>query len=175
MAIYTAKQRDKFVANALKAAEAHAAGKSTIKLGMKPTAQVLDLDTGGYCARFVRQVAETTLGIAPMHWVFAAASARLMGGKLDRADLGFNAAGLIIGVGTPLQPGDILVWEDVDSGKFGHVAIYLGDCYGDGRKLVAENTSSAKRGFPMRAGTKITQLRNMRGSWAAYRLFAGVL
>ena len=47
MAIYTAKQRDKFVANALKAAEAHAAGKSSIKLGMKPTAQVLDLDTGG--------------------------------------------------------------------------------------------------------------------------------
>lgn len=165
MALYSSKQRDAVIANALKAADAHAAGKKSIKLGSGVTTQTLDLATGGYCCRFVRQCFETALGMREFQWLFGSPSAKQTGEKMKAADVGRVSAGLVAG--------DVLVWYE-GSGPYGHIAIYLGDVYGDGRKLVAENTSSGKRGFPQAPGTKVTRLSSMRKGYVAYRLFAGV-
>ncbi|NMC35319.1 MAG: hypothetical protein GYA36_23105 [Veillonellaceae bacterium] len=69
-----------------------------------------------------------------------------------------------------MQVGDILGHT---GGKFGHIALYVGDYYDDGRHLVAENTS-ATRGFPEKPGTKITRLATVLSlgyRYRAYRLF----
>lgn len=163
MALYGDKIRQAVVKRAMSAVHARQAGKHTYKVG----GQVFDLDKGGYCNRFVRQVFETTLGLKAFDWRFGAATARETLDKLDLA----NCA-VIDDKPSNLQPGDIIGWYD-GSGVYGHIAIYVGDYYGDGRKLVAENTS-AKRGDPNPPGTKITQLRNMRAGWSAYRVFPTV-
>jgi cell wall-associated NlpC family hydrolase len=160
MALYGDKIRQAVVKRAMSAVHARQAGKHTYKVG----GQVFDLDKGGYCNRFVRQVFETTLGLKAFDWRFGAATARETLDKLDLA----NCA-VIDDKPSNLQPGDIIGWYD-GSGVYGHIAIYVGDYYGDGRKLVAENTS-ATRGAPNPPGTKITQLRNMRAGWSAYRVF----
>ena len=163
MALYGDKIRQAVVKRAMSAVQARQAGKHSYKVG----GQVFDLDKGGYCNRFVRQCFETVLGLKAFDWRFGAAKAR---DTLDKLDLA-NCA-VIDAKASTLQPGDIIGWYD-GSGAYGHIAIYVGDYYGDGRKLVAENTS-AKRGDPNAPGTKITQLRNMRAGWSAYRLFPTV-
>ncbi len=159
MALYNEKTRQAVVRRAMTAVEARQAGKHNYKVG----GQVFDLDKGGYCNRFVRQCFETVLGLKAFDWRFGAASARETLVKLE------EEYKLPLSKPSNLQPGDIIGWYD-GSGPYGHIAIYVGDYYGDGRKLVAENTS-AKRGAPNPPGTKITQLRNMRGGWSAYRVF----
>lgn len=163
MALYGDDIRKLVVQRAMMAVQARQAGKHSYKVG----GQVFDLDKGGYCNRFVRQCFETVLGLKAFDWRFGAAKAR---DTLDKLDLA-NCA-VIDAKASTLQPGDIIGWYD-GSGAYGHIAIYVGDYYGDGRKLVAENTS-AKRGDPNPPGTKITQLRNMRSGWSAYRLFPTV-
>lgn len=161
MALYGDKIRQAVVKRAMSAVHARQAGKHSYAAG----GQVFDLDKGGYCNRFVRQCFETVLGLKAFDWRFGAATARDTLNKLHDYALPSSKP-------STLQPGDILGWYD-GSGAYGHIAIYVGDYYGDGRKLVAENTS-AKRGDPNPPGTKITQLRNMRGGWTAYRLFPTV-
>jgi len=160
MALYGDDIRKLVVQRAMMAVQARQAGKHSCKIG----SQTFDLDKGGYCNRFIRQVFETTLGLAAKDWRFGAGTARETLDKLE--DYRIEAKP------SKLQPGDIIGWYD-GSGPYGHIALYVGDYYGDGRKLVAENTS-AKRGFPNAPGTKITQLRNMRSGWTAYRLFPTV-
>jgi len=160
MALYGDKERQLVVKRAMAAVEARQAGKHSCKIGR----QEFNLDTGGYCNRFIRQCFETVLGLAAFDWRFGAKSARETLCKLEDYRIDAKAS--------TLQPGDIIGWYD-GSGPYGHIALYVGDYYGDGRKLVAENTS-AKRGAPNAPGTKITQLRNMRSGWTAYRLFPTV-
>lgn len=161
MALYSDATRRKVIDRAMAAVQARQEGKSTYRAG----GQVFELNIGGYCNRFVRQVFETVLGLGAFEWRFGAQWARKTLDKLDSAQMAVHDA-------TPavLQPGDIIGWYE-GSGPYGHIAIFVGDVYGDGRKdLVAENTS-AKRGDPNPPGTKITRLRNMRSGWVAYRLF----
>ena len=152
MSLYTLKQRDAVVKRALDAVKARQKGKTTFTAG----GHKFDLETGGYCNRFVRQCFETALGMGAFSWYFGAATARLTIDKLDKFELL---------KGAKLQPGDIIGWYD-GSGVYGHIAIYVG---GE-KELIAENTS-AKRGDPNKPGTKVTRLANCRTGWKAYRLF----
>jgi cell wall-associated NlpC family hydrolase len=140
----------------MSAVQARASGKHTYTVG----GQTFNLDQGGYCNRFIRQVFETVLGLKPFEWRFGAAWANLTLDKLEPYRVSGN-----------LQPGDIIGWQKRDG--YGHIALFVGDYYGDGRRLVAENTS-AKRGSPVEPGTKITQLKNMKAGWKAYRLFPAI-
>jgi cell wall-associated NlpC family hydrolase len=160
MALYNEKTRQAAIRRAMEAVEARRAGRATYKFG----GQTFYLNMGGYCNRFIRQCFETVLGLSAFDWCFGAASARETLNKLDPYRIEVKPS--------KLQPGDIIGWYD-GSGPYGHIAFYVGDYYGDGRKLVAENTS-AKRGDPNPPGTKITQLRNMRGGWSTYRVFPTV-
>jgi cell wall-associated NlpC family hydrolase len=165
---YTQEVIDKAVAAAMRAAEAHRAGTSKFLVtyhsptGAKTYTVTMDLDTGGYCNRFVRQVYEQVLGLAPKAWRFRGDKA------VDTCHL-LAAAGLELPAGAKLQPGDILGWPDRCL-PWGHIGIYVGAWFGDGRKLVAENTTSDKRGCPVREGTKYTQLVNMPKGRHVYRL-----
>lgn len=164
MAIYTTKQRDAVVKRAIQAVEARQNGKATLTAGgqvFKLGPVYVDGKLIGYCNRFIRQCFETALGFAPFQWRYGAAMAtqtldKLAPHRIDKSKV-------------PLQAGDIIGWYE-GSGPYGHIAIYLGDAYGDGRKLIAENTS-AKRGDPKPPGTKITRLANCRPGWQVYRLF----
>lgn len=164
MAIYTTKQRNAVVKRAIQAVEARQNGKTTFTAGGQ-TFKLGPVYNGkkviGYCNRFIRQCFETALGFAAFQWRYGATTAR---GTLDKLE-----AFKIDGAAIKLQPGDILGWYE-GSGVYGHIALYLGDIYGDGRKLVAENTS-ARRGSPIEPGTKIIQLKSCRSGWQAYRLF----
>jgi hypothetical protein len=157
---YTAAQKQKVIAWALEAVEARIAGESVFVAGKPP--QALDLITGSYCNRFIRQVFETALGLPKQSWPFRGATAKETLNKLA-------AAGYEVHM-DDLQPGDILGHT---AGKYGHIALYLGQPYPDGRLLVAENTSWTG-GYPEKPGTKITRLQTFlaRGNrWRAYRLF----
>lgn len=157
---YTAAQKQKVMARAMEAVEARIAGHSTVTLGKPP--QTFALNTGGFCNRFIRQAFETSLGLPEQSWQYRGATATETLGKLA-------AAGYEIDM-DDLQPGDILGHT---AGQYGHIALYVGDYYGDGRLLVAENTS-AKGGYPEAPGTKINRLATFlaRGNrWRAYRLF----
>lgn len=170
MALYSIKQRDRIIATALRACEARAAGKASIALGTKPFRQTFDLEAGGYCNRFVRQVHEVALGLPPFGWLFGASKACLTLGKLRRSDLDVDMEKLMLS-GQSLvvlrRPGDILGWK----GDPGHIALYLGEVYHDGRQLVAEN-SSAARGFPRRAGTHLVRYQQLRRPDFVFRLWA---
>jgi len=144
----------------MEAVEARIEGHSVVTLG-KPR-QEFDLTTGGFCNRFIRQAFETALGLPEQSWPYRGATAKESLGKL-------TAAGYEISM-DDLQPGDIL---GNTAGKYGHIALYVGNWYGDGRLLVCENTSWTG-GFPEKPGTKITRLATFlaRGNrWRAFRLF----
>jgi hypothetical protein len=154
MALYGNKIKAKVISAAVGAAEAHQDGKTTWRRG----GQTFNLTEGGMCQRFVAQCFEAALGLS--EWHFDAASA-----KANIAHL--QAEGLRTKL--PLAPGDILGWPG--NGKFGHIALFVGDVYGDGRQLVAENTSSGFRGDPSAPGTKLTSLSAMSASPQRFRLF----
>jgi hypothetical protein len=157
---YTAAQKQRVMARAMEAVEARIEGHTMVMLG-KPS-QLFALNVGGMCNRFVRQTFETALGLPEQTWVFRGTTAS------DTLDA-LSFAGYEVHM-DDLQPGDILGHT---AGKFGHIALYVGDYYGDGRFLVAENTSWTG-GFPEKPGTKITRLATFlaRGNrWRAYRLF----
>ena len=157
MALYKRSQIDLVVSNALRAAEARIAGKTLMFLGVGEARQVITLIEKGYCNRFVRQCFETALGMTPFSWYFGAAKAKDTLAKLAPYE-----------VAKP-EAGDIVGW----SGDPGHIAIVLGDVYGDGRFLVAENTSSSSRGEPRAAGTKLTRLSSIRAAGRKFfRLWA---
>ncbi len=155
MARYTSKQRDKVIGRAMAAVEARQAGKHEYKAG----GQTFLLDVGGMCNRFVRQSFETALGLPEQSWEYRAATAIETLNHLRRD-----------GYEVPmddLQPGDIIGHT---SGSAGHIMLYVGDYYDDGRHLVAENTS-ATRGYPEKPGTKITRLAVVLSLWYRYRAY----
>lgn len=132
---------------ALIAARAHQNGHAQVKLGdCHP--QALDLATGGYCARFVRQIVECALGLLPMSWEYRRANARLM-------ERGLRDAGLYVGrTLDDAAPGDIVGINKPPWVAVGHIAIYVGEV--EGIPTIAENTSVAGRGKPRVQGTKLT-------------------
>jgi len=148
----TAAERRRVVRFALQAIYARAEGKVRIVLGSGASAQTLRLNAvydeagkvQGYCARFVRQIHETALGLRAGDWPLAAGSARDMTAKLEAYRVPVAQR----------KPGDI-VGIHKNSGRYGHIAIYLGVL--DGKEVIAENTSSGKRGWPGKAGTKMTR------------------
>lgn len=157
---YTEEQRKRIVEIALQAVEARASGKTKVRLSRVWPDEWCYLEEPGYCNRFVRQVHEAALGLPPMSWTYSAGTASTTIRKLERANK-------TLPPGVTRQPGDIVGWYD-EQGP-GHIAIYLGNAYGDGRLLVAENTS-ASRGYPKAPGTKITQLKNIRKPTGTYRI-----
>ena len=161
--MYTAEVLQKVVSVARAAAEAHARGQATYQAG----GQTFDLDAGGWCLRFVRQVWEVALGIGAHDWQFDSPSAKVSLGMMDGAGLniGKPAAG-------DLRPGDVLGMK-TDAGTFGHIMLYLGE------GAIAENTSAGNRGTPRQPGTKISLLGDVwervqgvyrLGEWAGWQV-----
>jgi hypothetical protein len=116
--------------------------------------QMFDLDSGGMCARFVRQCYETAMGISAFSWAYCAGTARDTEAKL-------KAAGLEV---SDPQPGDIVCFNN-QAYSAGHIAIYAwcvtikGNLIASdprGVSSVFENTSSGVRGNPEEPGTKVT-------------------
>jgi len=152
MSLYSNYQCGVVVMRASEVVQARQHGEKTFTAG----GQTFDLEKGGYCNRFVRQVFETSLGLGAFGWYFGDATARATLDKL---------APYLLSPKVKLQEGDIIGWH-YGCGTYGHIAIYIG---GE-KKLIAENTS-ATRGDPRKAGTKVTRLANCRTGWKAYRLF----
>lgn len=156
MALYSDKVRKAVVQLAGAAVGTRAASKSTFRLNKQ--AQVFDLDTGGYCNRFIRQLFETVLSLPAFKWRFGAERACLTLEKLKPYEVPLKDR----------QPGDILGF----AGNPGHIVLYLGREYDPRKELVAENTS-ATRGFPRLPGTKVTSYKTLAGRvTGCYRLFA---
>ncbi len=107
-----------------------------------------DLLAKGRCQENVREFFEAGNGWSPNDWEFGndEPSAKVALMHMDQA-------GLRLPRGAQLYPGDIVGNRD---GKHGHIGLYIGVI--DGVPTVAENTSSAARGTPRRAGTKRTPL-----------------
>jgi cell wall-associated NlpC family hydrolase len=145
MARYNAAKRKLLVKRTLEAVQARVDGRTKITLGTAGTRQEFNLIEGGYCNRFVRQCFETMLNIKPFSWAYRAEEAHQTLAKLAPFKVPISDR----------KPGDVLGCP----GDPGHIAIYIGDAYGDGRDLVAENTSSAVRGYPRGAGTKISSFK----------------
>jgi len=143
---YTQKQVEKIVKAAETFVDASLLGKDSVTVG-KVTHRPRET---GMCARFVRESVEAGLGLAEYAWLDPdPVSANEMAAQL-------RERGYSIGDTINLRPGDI-VWRP--GGAFGHIALYLGDNVPghEGVGIIAENTSSHKRGVPRRAGTKYTR------------------
>lgn len=151
---YTAEQVRKIVETAMQVVEARQAGKDSLAIGRV----TFDLNERGACNRFVREVHEAAFGKREQTWEWRRYYAKQ---TLDA----LQAAGYRVTDGSR-KPGDIIGHR---AGSAGHIAIYVGDYYGDKRQLVAEN-SSAERGDPAAPGTKITRLEHMTGNLRWYRL-----
>lgn len=121
---------------AAEAVAARKAGKRSVTI----SGITFDLETGGYCARFVRQCHEAALGRGEWTWGYNAPTAYDMERRLqaNAAIVGTPAIGDIVGLSTSCRPP-------------GHIAIYAGDGH------IYENTS-AVRGDPRAPGTKRSPL-----------------
>jgi hypothetical protein len=119
-----------------------------------------DLTEKGFCNRFVRQVHEAALGLAAFAWPWARRYAIW-------TDFDMRAAELE--VPNPEQA-DIVCFDGTAprNATPGHIGIYLGG------GLVAENTSSGRRGKPRRAGTKISRIEEIDPSGTRRRFFRTV-
>ena len=174
MSLYTANQKKAVIARACEAVTARVnkggpevAGET---FGTGKTAQTFNLSAGGWCNRFVRQVFETALGIAPFDWHFGALKAYQTLAKLKPYKVPIKDR----------QSGDILGCPTPKVGDSEHIAIYLGkgNPYDPAKELVAENTISDERGFPRAAGTKVSSWADFaaqHGTVTAYRLFPTVM
>jgi hypothetical protein len=140
---------DDVVRIAKAAVAARLAGQRTYAYG----AHIFDLDTGGYCARFVRICHESALAIGDQEWSYRAANAVQMEARLRSASTQINRP----------VPGCIVALNRGTGGN-GHIALYVGD------GIIAENTSSASRGNPRAAGTKLTPLALVESRVTGYYL-----
>ena len=160
---YTNAAIRRVVEIAVGAAQAHQAGATVWTPSGAQYPQALRLREGGLCARFIRQVHETACGFKPGAWLYAGANARAMTDALERA-------GKSRWRGDDLMPGDIIGIHR-NSGAHGHIGIYVGAV--GGVSTLAENTSSATRGNPRRAGTKLTPFADIAHRvTGTYRLLA---
>lgn len=118
-----------------------------------------DLLAKGRCQETVREFIEAGNGWGKNTWEFGndEPSAKVALQHMD-------AAGLRLPDGAQLYPGDIVGNRN---GSYGHIGLYIGVI--DGVPTVAENTSSASRGKPRRAGTKRTPLVDFKPA-ECYRL-----
>ena len=160
MSLYSEKQRQAVLKRAVQAVQARIGGKTKVTLGSGASRQVFDLEKGGMCNRFVRQVFETALGLSLFGWYFGSAKACMTLHKLAPYEVPLK----------DVQAGDILGFN----GDPGHIAIYIGGAFDPKKKLTAENTISSKRGLPRKAGTKVSSLSDQikqHGWTKAYRLF----
>lgn len=161
MAVYMERERRAVLTVALQAVGARGDGSNTeAVIGTGGSKQNFDLDKGGMCCRFVRQVFEVALRLVPHSWPYRGDTAKATLSKLRAYRVPIAKR----------QPGDVLGCP----GDPGHIAIYVGDAYGDGRELVAENTISTRRGYPKAAGTKVSSWDDFAGqhsSVTCYRLF----
>jgi hypothetical protein len=149
---------------AVKAARAHIAGETHLRIGHQRP-QTFDLATGGYCARFVRMAAEVTgaehfpESNTVFDWEhkahglqcafnFARANARLMEQAIREV---YPSRGTHL---DDAEPGDIVGINKPASVRVGHIALFVGEV--DGVPCIAENTSVAGRGKPRVKGTKLT-------------------
>jgi len=154
---YTQNRVNKIVAAARKFVAGSLAGKDGVTVGKvmhRP-------QPGGMCARFVRQSVEGGLGLAEFAWLDPdPANAREMAAQL-------KARGYSLGDTSDLKPGDILYRP---SGTPGHIAIYMGtqEPGHEGVQIIAENTSSGKRGVPRRPGTKYTRRGTGEGEFGRF-------
>jgi len=144
---YSADMMRKVVARALEAGRI-AAGDPR-KQRVKLDGFDFDLLTGGRCQEFVRECFESALGWPARSWKYAAPSAKVALQRMTRD--GFRVTG-------DPRAGDVI---GHCSGTYGHIAIVVGDV--GGKLTCAENTSSASRGNPRRAGTKLTPVADMGG------------
>lgn len=158
MAKYTAVQRKAVISRAIAAVNARVEGRSTFTMG----GQTFELDKGGWCNRFIRQVFETALGMEAFTWRFGALKAYLTLKKLEAYRIPLRSR----------RPGDILGIEGNPLFGFcGHIMLYLGREFDPHKELVAENTS-ATRGYPRKPGTKVTSYATVRARiTGCYRLF----
>jgi hypothetical protein len=155
MALYSSKTIAKVCQTALRAVEARQRGNKWVSIG----GHKFDLETGGYCCRYVRQVFEATLGLGEREWRFGSPSATETLTKLE--ECGFKLKPHV-----ELRAGDIIGHKE---GRFGHIGVVVGDAYGDGRFLYCENTI-AHRGSPNEPGTKVTRVSDWPGPLLKYRL-----
>ena len=79
---YTRQRVGQVILNATAAVQARLRGETHIRLGAGRTAQTLDLEERGYCARFVRVCYETGMGFGPFSWRYRATTANGMLGAL---------------------------------------------------------------------------------------------
>lgn len=144
------------VAVAQEIVAARLAGRSTYAAH----GRTFNLTQGGMCSRFVRQACEAVAGVpeyglssgngGPFACCAAATEVNLRGmGKQVAQD-----AGTIVCFNSPAAGGRC----GTCGRTVGHIGIYLGG----GR--VAENTSSASRGAPRAAGTKVSTLAEIGAS-----------
>ena len=140
---YTVDMMRKVVARALEVGRI--AANDPRKQRVKLDGFDFDLLTGGRCQEFVRECFESALGWPARSWAYAAPSAKVALQRMERD--GFRVTG-------PPRKGDVI---GHCSGTYGHIAIVVD------AKTCAENTSSGRRGDPLRAGTKLTPLADMPG------------
>ena len=140
---YSADMMRKVVARALEVGKLAAADPR--KQRVKLDGFDFDLLKGGMCQEFVRECFESALGWPARSWKYAAPSAKVALQRMERD--GFRVEG-------KPRKGDVI---GHCSGTYGHIAIVVD------AKTCAENTSSGRRGDPVRAGTKLTPLADMPG------------
>ena len=154
MSVYTNQQRQLVVRRAMAAVRARLNGRRKLTVG----GQSFVLDETGYCNRFIRQCFETALNMPESSWRFRGGDAQETLAKLEPYRVPLKSR----------RPGDILGF----AGDPGHICLYLGREFDVAKELVAENTSSGKRGYPQAAGTKVTAYSSLRARvTGCYRLF----
>ncbi len=118
----------------------------TISLGLV----TFNLTESGMCARFVRECHEAALQHAEQTWPYR-------GDRALAVNANLKAAGLPV---KDRQRGDVICFS---GGECGHIVIYLG------AGLVAENTSSGKRGTPRDRLRRTTGVAPCKGGGEATR------
>lgn len=153
--VLTAAQRDNAVACALTVTAAAIRGDRTYNAN----GHHFDLRETGWCQKNVRAWVECGNHWPPASWEFGddEPSAKVALQHMD-------AAGLRLPKGALLVPGDIVGHR---RGTWGHIGLVAIDEHGT--TVVCENTSSAMRGNPRRAGTKRTPLADFPAE-ESYRL-----
>jgi len=143
----TDEERRRVVQYAIQAAEAHAQGQQAITIGVGGMRQKLNLVEAHYCARFVRQIYETALGLRRMSWPFCAPNARGMEENLRPHRLSRTGE---------RRPGDVVGMSTDSTGPAGHNGIFVGAEADPKKTMIVHNSSGTRDGWPHVQGTKLS-------------------